>query len=126
MSGYWDDLFPLAFVVGVISGGAIYVLLKRRLYARLEPRQRVRIGGIGLGTSGVVFGLLPGLRPDLPASFACAAFLWGMSGLFFMLLSLSEKPMPSELGPWHRLVAPRVETQGTKKPTAQGTEEAEP
>lgn len=100
MSGYWNDIFPLAFAAGVICGGVMYVLFKRRLCARLEPRQRVRIGGIGLGTSGVVFGLLPGLRPDLPASFACTAFLWAMSGLFFMLLSLSGKPSPSELSPW--------------------------
>ena len=75
MSGYWKGINPLAFVAGVICGAVIYVLLKSRLYARLEPKRRVQIGGIGLGTSGVVFGLLPCLRPDLPASYACAAFL---------------------------------------------------
>ena len=122
MGGSWDDtsVFPLAFVAGAICGGVVYVLLKRRLYARLEPRQRVRIGANGLFGSALVVFVLLCIRPDLPASFACAAFLWGVSGLFFMLLCVSDKSDPSEIGIWHRLIAPRVETRDNESPTIQG------
>jgi hypothetical protein len=98
MSDRWGDISGLTFFIGLIFGGGVYVLLKRRLYRRFKPKQWTRIGGIGLGISGLAFGMLPCVLPDVPLSYACAAFLWGMNGFFFLLLSVSDKPSSSKLG----------------------------
>jgi len=91
MSGHWGAVAESAFFIGVILGDGIYFLLKRRRDARFGLRQRALIGWIGLGGSFLVSGALLCVRPDVPASSACAIFLWGMSGSFFMLLLSNGK-----------------------------------